>query len=134
MISVINPLATEYASARRRDFAFGLIAIGYPPGGILAGASAAILLGGAGGWRSLFGLGAILSASMIPVAWALLPEPLGILIERPGPRLLGLANRLLSRFGHPPVDALPRPGLARVRRDLPTSSAPAWSGARSRSR
>ena len=108
MVSVINPLATEFANARRRELAIALMAIGYPIGGVVGGVAAAWLLGSYG-WPALFWLGGLLSALLVPIVWLWLPEPLSFLIERPDAQSLERANQLLSRFGQSPVSALPPP-------------------------
>ena len=120
MIPVINPLATEFANARRRDLAVSLMAVGYPVGGV-AGAGAATLLLRTHHWSVLFFLGAGLSLIAAAVVWLWLPEPLSFLVERPRSDALRRVNDLLARFGVPPVDSLPAPKtrLARQRlRDL----------------
>ena len=108
MVPVINPLATEFANARRREFAIALMAIGYPIGGLLGGLTASWLLG-SHGWPTLFWAGGLISVLLVPIVWLWLPEPLSFLIERPDERSLARANRLLSSFGHSPVAALPLP-------------------------
>ena len=50
MVSVINPLAAEYANDRRRDFSVTLMNLGFPLGGVLGGVIAAALLPHYG-WR-----------------------------------------------------------------------------------
>jgi benzoate transport len=108
MVSVINPLATEFANARRRELAIALMAVGYPIGGVVGGVAASLLLQ-SHGWPALFWLGGLLSLLLAPIVWLWLPEPLSFLIERPDERSLERANRLLASFGHGPVAALPPP-------------------------
>lgn len=106
MIATINPLAAEYANARRRDLSVGLMAVGFPLGGVLGGAIVAWLLRHYD-WRSIFIFAALLSVSMVPVVLRWMPEPIGFLIERRSPRSLQRVNAFLARCGHAPVSELP---------------------------
>ncbi len=106
MIAVINPLAAEYSNARRRELTIAIMTVGYPAGGMIGGAIAAMLLASFG-WRSVFFLGAAFSGALWPIAYFLLPESLAFLIEKAGPQSLCQANRFLTRCGHAEVDHLP---------------------------
>ena len=108
MISIINPLATEFSNHKHRVLALSLMAIGVPIGGVAGGIVAAQILS-SGGWRLVFGFGATLSLVMTPIVWLWLPETLGFLIERPNQHSLARVNGLLARFGQAPVAALPLP-------------------------
>lgn len=108
MIAVINALAAEYASERRRDLAVSLVNVGYPIGGVLGGSLAAALLP-AFGWRSIFVCVGAACVAMLAVVWRALPEPPGYLIARPKPQSLAGVNRYLARCGQPPVAVLPAP-------------------------
>ena len=108
MIGVIFPLATEYTNARRRDTAIALMSMGYPIGGILGGLASAALLA-TYGWRAIFltasGLGLVLAGFV----WALLLDPVALIVARPGRDGLARANAYLGRCGHAPVSDLPPP-------------------------
>jgi len=108
MLSLINPLATEFASDRHRDLSVSLMAIGYPVGGVI-GAGAASLILVHFDWRSVFYLGAILAVAAAPLVWVWLPEPLSFLIERPRHDALSRVNALMTRCGLPTTATLPAP-------------------------
>lgn len=106
MIAVINPLAAEYANARRRDLAVSLVNIGYPAGGVLGGLLAAAVLPHFG-WRAVFVCVALLCVVMAGVVLLALPEPLAFLIARPKVDGLARINAYLRRGGHPAAATLP---------------------------
>jgi len=108
MICIIAPLAAEYSNARRRDFAVGLMAVGYPIGGTLGGLAAARLLA-LYDWRAVFIFGGVAAVLMLPLVMRWMPEPVGYLIDNPRRDALVRVNRFLARCGHPAVDALPPP-------------------------
>ncbi|QIB66911.1 MFS transporter [Kineobactrum salinum] len=108
MICVINPLAAEYANERRRDLAIALMAVGYPIGGTVGGILSAHLLE-LYDWRAIFWLGAGLALAMVPLVIRWIPEPVGYLIENPGPDALEKVNRFLRRCHLPETDRLPAP-------------------------
>ena len=105
MIAVINPLAAEYANARRRDVAMSLVNVGFPIGGVVGGLIAAMVLPIAG-WRALFwGAGALGTTAALLVLFAL-PEPATSIAARGGPDALARVNAYLRRCGKRPVASL----------------------------
>lgn len=106
MIAVISPLAAEYSNAHRRDLTVGLMAVGFPIGGVVGGSLSAWLLAHFA-WPSLFLLSGSLSLLMLVVSAVLLPEPLTSFVARPTEKSLERANLYLTRCGQPPVDILP---------------------------
>jgi benzoate transport len=119
VIATIASLAAEYANARRRDLAVGLMTLGFPIGGVVGGAIVAWLLRHYD-WRAIFIFGASLSIVLLPIVWRYLPDPVGFLIEQRGPRALERVNAFLARSGHPGIAELPvavsksKPGAARL--------------------
>ncbi len=113
MVAVINPLAAEFANAKRRAFALALMAMGYPLGGLVGGLASAVLLQ-AYGWPAVFMAGALAACLSLPVVLAFLPEPLAFLVARRRGDSLARVNALLARCGLDPVRALP-PAAARGR-------------------
>jgi MFS family permease len=106
MLATTNAVAAEFASARRRDFAISLMAVGYPIGAVAGGTIASQLLAH-DNWRVVFGLGAVMSALLIPaVVWGV-PESIAWLCERRPERALERVNKSLRRIGYGAVDALP---------------------------
>ena len=60
MLASINAMVAEYANDERRDFCVGLMAIGYPIGGVLGGMASAWLLAHFD-WRAVFVFGGVAS-------------------------------------------------------------------------
>ena len=108
MIAVINPLAAEYANARRRDLTVSLLNIGYPIGGIAGGFLAAYLLT-AFGWRAIFVCAAVSGIAMLFVVWRWLPEPIAYIVARPRADALARVNAYLKHCGIAAVAQLPPP-------------------------
>ena len=108
MIAVIMPLSAEFASARRRDLAVALFSIGFPAGGIVGGLVSAFLLANFG-WRSIFEAASVLGLIIAVIAARTLPDPIAVIIARPGKDGLTRTNALLARCGHSPVETLPLP-------------------------
>jgi benzoate transport len=106
MLACTNAMVAEFSNAKHRNLAVAIMAAGYPLGAIVGGSIASMLLA-SGNWRDVFMLGAIVTATFLPVAWFLLPESIGFLIQKRGPGALDKINATLSRMGHAPADALP---------------------------
>lgn len=105
MIAVINPLAAEYANARRRDVAMSLVNVGFPIGGVVGGMIAAIALP-IYGWRALFWGASVLGAAAALLVLIALPEPATSIAARAGPNALARVNAYLLRCGRRPVKSL----------------------------
>ena len=105
MLAITNALVAEYANDRKRSASVALMAGGYPLGAVLGGSLASALLAGFG-WRSVFLIGAGFAACLLPLVLALLPEPVGALLQRPAASLAAV-NRSLTALGQPPVPELP---------------------------
>jgi MFS family permease len=73
MLASINAVAAEFSNNRRRYLNVSLMAIGYPLGVVIGGTIAARLLD-AFDWRSVFYLGAAVSAIFIPSVYCCVPE------------------------------------------------------------
>lgn len=105
MIAVINPLAAEYANARRRDVAMSLVNVGFPIGGVVGGMIAAIALP-IYGWRALFWGASVLGTVAALLVLIALPEPATTIAVRGGPNALARVNAYLRRCGRRPVESL----------------------------
>ena len=105
MLAVTNALVAEYANDRLRSASVALMAGGYPLGAVLGGSLASALLAGFG-WRSVFLIGAGFAVCLLPLVLALLPEPVGALLQNPRTSLARL-NRSLTALGQPTLAALP---------------------------
>lgn len=105
---VINPIAVEFSNQKNRALALSLMSVGYPAGGMIGGAIAALLLHFFS-WRAVFLAGALLAVVLAPFLILRLPESLSFLLERRDGDSLSRVNALLVRLGHAPMDELPPP-------------------------
>ncbi len=108
MLAATAAMVAEYANARTRNFAVAAMATGYPLGAAFGGAIASSLLVDFD-WRSVFVLGAVLTAGVIPLVYAFLPESVEFLVERRPKEALERVNALLRRMGRASVTSLPLP-------------------------
>ena len=83
------PKVAEYSNDDRRDFCVGLMAIGYPIGGVLGGMAAAWLLAHYD-WRAVFIFGGSASVVILAVVWWRLPESIEFLLFKRPPDALTL--------------------------------------------
>lgn len=109
MLSSTSAMVAEFSNDKRRGLNVALNIAGYSTGAILGGLLVSKLLAETGDWRSVFTLGAVASAAMIPLAFFFLPESIESLIARRPAGGLERVNRTLARIGHAPVEALPPP-------------------------
>ena len=107
MLAATNAMVAEYSNAKRRSFNVALMATGYPVGIIIGGSIASALLAHFD-WRSVFVLGAVMSAALFPLVWFLMPESIAYLAQRRGPDALQKINTSLGNMGHPLLEELPR--------------------------
>lgn len=107
MLSSTSAMVAEFSNDKRRGLNVALNIAGYSTGAILGGLVASALLASTGDWRSVFMLGGVASAAMIPLAALFLPESIESLIARRPAGALEAINRTLARLGHAPADALP---------------------------
>ena len=114
MISVIYPLAAEYANARRRDLSISVTAAGYTIGGVIGGAAAAALLTHYS-WRSVFALGAAAGLLMVPTVYLALPESVPYLVDSTNRGALAQVNAFLSRCGMRQVSEIVAAPIGRQR-------------------
>jgi len=107
MLSSTSAMVAEFSNDKRRGLNVALNIAGYSTGAILGGLVASALLASTGDWRSVFMLGGVASAAMIPLAVLFLPESIESLIARRPAGALETVNRTLARLGHAAVAALP---------------------------
>src|SRR5205807_1100415 len=74
-------------------------------GGIVGGMFVQRLLATAT-WHEVFLYGAWATSGFLPIVWLLVPESVAFLDRRRPPGALERINRILVRFGHPPVSVL----------------------------
>jgi len=129
LLAALPVIIAEYSPQRRRGTAIALYTTGLPLGGVVGGAFAALVTTQFG-WRALFVVGAALTAVILLVVVAAMPESLDYLALRRPRGALDRINRLLSKMGHAPLDALPvlDPG---ARQSVTTAILRGRNGARS---
>lgn len=106
MLAAINATAAEFSNQRRKHLSVSLMAIGYPLGVVFGGTIAAQLLK-TQDWRSVFYLGATMTAVCIPLVYFLIPESVHWLTRKQPKDALEKINHTLQRMGHAAVSALP---------------------------
>jgi benzoate transport len=117
MLASNNAVAAEFSSARRRDLAVAIMAIGYPLGAIVGGRIAAELLK-SGNWRVVFEFGAICTAAFLPLVFWCVPESIAWLCQRQPSGALDRVNRSLLKLGRARVTDLPAREVAPVHTPL----------------
>lgn len=108
MLAVTNAMVAEFSNAKRRSLAVSLMATGYPVGAIIGGVVTTMLLVHYD-WRSVFFLGAGLTAALIPLVFLLIPESVSWLVHKRPDNALVRVNYSLKRLGYQAVDILPPP-------------------------
>lgn len=103
-VATINPIAAEFANARRRALTVAVMAIGYPVGGLVGGLLAALLLR-IYDWRAVFFAGFAVALALLPLVALLMPESVAFLLTRRGPQALPRVNAVLHRCGHDGITA-----------------------------
>ena len=106
MLAAINAVAAEFSSTHRRHLSVSLMSIGYPVGAVLGGMVAAWLLQG-NDWRSVFYLGAGITATLIPITYFVMPESVHWLARKQPSGALEKINRAMVRMGHAAIATLP---------------------------
>jgi benzoate transport len=107
LLTAITALSAEYSSLSRRHLCISLMAIGYPLGGIVFGKIASQLLTQYS-WRSVFYLGAFLTAVCIPIVYSLVPESIHWLTRKQPAGALEKINRILRKCRQSVIDSLPQ--------------------------
>ncbi len=107
MISTTSAMVAEFSNDKRRGLNVALNIAGFSTGAILGGLVATELLAVTGDWRSVFMLGTIATAVMIPLVFLFLPESIDSLIARRPANALQRVNRTLQKLRHESIEALP---------------------------
>ena len=110
LLPALNTLVAEYAPARRRNFAIGLMHLGYPVGGIAGGLIATWMIPQLG-WQALFLAGGGATLALLPILLLALPESPQFLLRRRRADTPA-ARRLALRLGIDIEGALPLAGRA----------------------
>lgn len=111
MLATTTAVAAEFANNHRKHLAVSLMSIGYPVGAVLGGSITAVLLQGHD-WRSVFYLGAAVTAVLIPLVALMMPESVYWLARKQPVGALERINAAFRRMGHSAVAALPSLGHA----------------------
>jgi len=106
MLAGLTATVAEYTPEARRALAVSLLQTAYPVGAIVGGMISAMLIADFG-WRSVFVLGGILPALLIPVVWFALPESLAFLSSRQTSDSLARMNAARRRLGRAELSQLP---------------------------
>ncbi len=106
MLAAINAVAAEFSNNKQRHLCISLMAIGYPIGGVVGGSIASMLLASYD-WRSVFYLGAAVTALFIPVFCFLVPESVHWLARKQPIGALEKINHTLKKWGHAAIADLP---------------------------
>jgi MFS family permease len=114
MLASINAVVAEYSNAKNKHLNVALMSIGYPVGASVGGFIASALLASYS-WHSVFLLGFAMTATLIPIVFFFVPEPVAWAVRNQKPGTLERVNATLKRMGHAAVAALPdvREELAR---------------------
>lgn len=115
MLAGLTATVSEYTPERRRALGVSLLQTAYPVGAIVGGMVSAILIADFG-WRSVFVLGGVLPALLIPVVVFALPESLAFLSSRQTPDSLARINAARRRLGRAELSQLPPPAASTGRR------------------
>ena len=112
MFAPVNSMAAEYASTKRRGLAVGLNVLGYPLGTTIGGLIATWMLAEHGPslpWQSVFILGGVLTAALIPLLLLFMPESMEFLLSKRPKNALPKINVVMKKLGHAPLTELPPP-------------------------
>jgi AAHS family 4-hydroxybenzoate transporter-like MFS transporter len=106
MLASLTAMVSEYAPDRQRNFAIGFMHSAYGIGGMLGGFIAAAVIPRYG-WQSVYYIGAIGGAALIPLVALKLPESVQFLIERRPQGSLQRINAILQKLGAEQLEQLP---------------------------
>lgn len=115
MLAGLTATVAEYTPEARRALAVSLLQTAYPVGAIVGGMVSAVLIADFG-WRSVFMLGGVLPALLLPVVWFALPESLAFLSSRQIPESLTRINAVRRRLGRVELEHLPPPPVSTGKR------------------
>lgn len=113
MLSTTNAVVAEFSSLKHRAMCIAMMTIGYPVGGIVCGEiGKALLLPDGSNWRTIFYTGTILSASLLPAVYFLVPESVHWLARKQPENCLARLNAALTKIGKSAISSLPEITLA----------------------
>jgi MFS family permease len=127
MLSATNAVVAEFSNVKWRRLCISIMVIGYPLGGGAGGLWAAGLIN-AYGWRSVFYLGAALTAVLFPLCVLFVPESVHWLARKQPANALARVNASLTKLGQATVNALPEIASTDRRKSLGDIFSPALIG------
>ncbi len=104
MLAATNAVVAESTNTKWRSTCIAAYVAGYPLGAIIGGIAASEWLLPDHGWRAVFLFGAIVTAALIPVLLALVPETAAYSASR---RNVAGVNKTLATFGKDAIESLP---------------------------
>ena len=106
MLASITAMTAEYSPDSKRNFMICIVQGTYAIGATLGGLLSAYLIEDHG-WRSVFGVGAVLNGCAFILMYFLLPESLAFLLDKRPARGLEQANTIIVKLGRTQLDAWP---------------------------
>jgi len=100
LMASVTVITSEYASARWRSTAIGILAASFSVGATIGGSISTWLIEW-GGWRFVFLSAGVVSVVMFVIVVRHLPESLDFLLAKKPRNALARVNSLLRRMGHP---------------------------------
>lgn len=107
MLAATNAVVAETTSKKGRSISMALYVIGYPLGGVIGGFAAQGWLLVEYDWRAVFLFGSIVTAVMIPLVLALVPETPAFLATQKKEGALERVNKSLRAYGKAAISSLP---------------------------
>lgn len=106
LLASVAALVSEYGPPKHRSLAMGIFQAGYPVGAVATGLVSMVTIPAYGWKATLIGAG-VISAILLPIVWALLPESVSFLETRQPADALARSNKLRRRMAWPELAALP---------------------------
>lgn len=106
LLASVAALVSEYGPPKHRSLAMGIFQAGYPVGAVATGLVSMVTIPAYGWKATLIGAG-VISAALVPVVWALLPESVSFLETRQPAGALSRSNKLRRRMSWPELAKLP---------------------------
>lgn len=106
MLASITAITAEYSPNSKRNFMICIVQGTYAIGATLGGLLSAYLIQDHG-WRSVFGIGAVLNGAVFILVYFLLPESLDFLLNKRPAGRLAEANAIIARLGGTKLTAWP---------------------------
>ncbi|GFE75442.1 MFS transporter [Novosphingobium sp. TCA1] len=106
LLASVAALVSEYGPPGHRSLAIGIFQAGYPVGAVVTGLVSLVTIPAFGWKATLIGAG-VISAILLPIVWALLPESVTFLETRQPAGALARSNGLRRRMGWADLASLP---------------------------